>query len=167
MGYFHVTWFLKLVFPSSLIRKYILYKGFYDNFNIKKHQVQGALPSDPHQVALPPGPLLLGVCPLDRRGCSAPYHFTPVPPLLYTNMIVIDVTEMASFILQSYKIVYYTNNECLWVQKTMVQIFSWGERWNVPFNEAKPSWMVHYIYIFHRMKIFVPLHEWENKDLNS
>ena len=42
----------------------------------------------------------------------------------------------------------------------MVQIFSWGERWNVPFNEAKPSWMVHFI--FHRMKIFVPLHEWEN-----
>ena len=42
----------------------------------------------------------------------------------------------------------------------MVQIFSWGERWNVPFNEAKPSWMIHFI--FHRMKIFVPLHEWEN-----
>ena len=42
----------------------------------------------------------------------------------------------------------------------MVQIFSWGERWNVPFNEAKPSWMVHFI--FHQMKIFVPLHEWEN-----
>ena len=42
----------------------------------------------------------------------------------------------------------------------MVRIFSWGERWNVPFNEAKPSWMVHFI--FHRMKIFVPLHEWEN-----
>ena len=25
----------------------------------------------------------------------------------------------------------------------MVQIFSWGERWNAPFNEAKPSWMEH------------------------
>ena len=25
-----------------------------------------------------------------------------------------------------------------------------SERWNVPFNEAKPSWMVHFI--FHRMK---------------
>ena len=35
----------------------------------------------------------------------------------------------------------------------MVQIFSWGERWNVPFNEAKPSWMEHFI--FHLMKIFV------------
>ena len=42
----------------------------------------------------------------------------------------------------------------------MVQIFSWGARWNVPFNEAKPSWMVHFI--FHQMKIFVSLHEWEN-----
>ena len=23
--------------------------------------------------------------------------------------------------------------------KISIQIFSWGERWNVPFNEAKPS----------------------------
>ena len=38
----------------------------------------------------------------------------------------------------------------------MVQIFSWGERWNVPFNEAK---MEHFI--FHRTKMFVPLHEWQ------
>ena len=42
----------------------------------------------------------------------------------------------------------------------MVQIFSWGKRWNVPFNEAKPSWMEHSI--FTRIKIFVLLHEWEN-----
>ena len=42
----------------------------------------------------------------------------------------------------------------------MVQIFSWGERWNVPFNEAKPSWMERFI--FHQMKIFVPLYEWKN-----
>ena len=28
----------------------------------------------------------------------------------------------------------------------MVQIFSWGERWNVPFNEAKPSWMEYFIF---------------------
>ena len=33
-------------------------------------------------------------------------------------------------------------------------------RWNVPFKEAKPSWMVHFI--FYQMKILVPLHEWEN-----
>ena len=38
--------------------------------------------------------------------------------------------------------------------------FSWGERWNVPFNNVKPSWMEHLI--FHQMKLFVPLHEWEN-----
>ena len=42
----------------------------------------------------------------------------------------------------------------------MVEIFSWGERWNVLFNEAKPSWIEHFI--FHRMKIFVPLHELKN-----
>ena len=30
----------------------------------------------------------------------------------------------------------------------MVRIFSWGERWNVPTNEAKPSWLENSI--FHR-----------------
>ena len=38
----------------------------------------------------------------------------------------------------------------------MEQIFSFGERWNVPFNSASPCWMEHFI--FHLMKIFVPLH---------
>ena len=42
----------------------------------------------------------------------------------------------------------------------MVRIFSWGERWNVPINEAKPSWLEHSI--FQQMKIFLPLHEWKH-----
>ena len=42
----------------------------------------------------------------------------------------------------------------------MVQIFSFGERWNARFNKAKPRWMVHFI--FRQMKIFVPLYyKWE------
>ena len=41
----------------------------------------------------------------------------------------------------------------------MVQIFSRGERWNVLFKKAKPSWIEHFI--FHRMKIYVPLHKWK------
>ena len=43
------------------------------------------------------------------------------------------------------------------VMSAMVQIFSWGERWNALFNEAKPSWIEHFI--SHRMKIAVPSHE--------
>ena len=38
----------------------------------------------------------------------------------------------------------------------MEQIFSFGKRWNVPFNLASPRWMEHFI--FHPIKIFVPLH---------
>ena len=45
----------------------------------------------------------------------------------------------------------------------IVQIFSWGERWNVPLNEASPRWMEHII--SHLMKIFVPLHEWKKHSL--
>ena len=59
--------------------------------------------------------------------------------------------------------VIYTNIQIVYKQwmfmSAMVQIFSWGERWNVPFNEAKP---IEWNFIFHRMKIFVPLHEWKN-----
>ena len=36
----------------------------------------------------------------------------------------------------------------------------WGERWNVPFKETKPSWVEHFI--FHQMILFVSFHEWEN-----
>ena len=46
------------------------------------------------------------------------------------------------------------------VMNAMVQIFSWGEIWNVLFNEVQPSWIEHFI--FHRMYIYVPLQEWKN-----
>ena len=39
------------------------------------------------------------------------------------------------------------------VMSAMVHIFSLGEKWNVLFNEPKPS------FISHRMKIAVPSHE--------
>ena len=45
------------------------------------------------------------------------------------------------------------------VMSAMVQLISWGKRLNVLFNEAKPSWVEHFI--FHRMKIAVPSYEWE------
>ena len=48
----------------------------------------------------------------------------------------------------------------------MVQKFSWGERWSVPFNKASPNLIAHVI--FYRMKIFVPLHKWKkNVEANS
>ena len=46
MGYFHA---LKLAFLSSLIRKYMLWEGYYHDFSTKKV-------SAPHQGALPSGP---------------------------------------------------------------------------------------------------------------
>ena len=35
---------------------------------------------------------------------------------------------------------YKTNNECYFI-RVMEQIFSFGERWNVPFNSALPPWI--------------------------
>ena len=40
--------------------------------------------------------------------------------------------------------------------RAMVQLFSFGERWNVLFNSALPRWIEHSI--SHLMKISVPLH---------
>ena len=45
---------------------------------------------------------------------------------------------------------YPTNNEC-----TMVRIYSFGERWNVPINLASPPCLENSI--FDLMKIFLPL----------
>ena len=42
--------------------------------------------------------------------------------------------------------------------RAMVRIFSFGERWNVPFNSAVAS--LNGTFQFHRMKIFLPLHEY-------
>jgi hypothetical protein len=43
--------------------------------------------------------------------------------------------------MKGYPIKYYTNNECLFVQcqLAIVRIFSFDERWNVPFNSAVAS----------------------------
>ena len=41
MGYFHASKLLKLAFLSSLTRKYMLWKGFYHDFSIKKASASG------------------------------------------------------------------------------------------------------------------------------
>ena len=43
------------------------------------------------------------------------------------------------------------------VMSAMVRIFSWGERWNFLFNDAKLSSKEHFI--FHPMKLSVLLHD--------
>ena len=48
-----------------------------------------------------------------------------------------------------------TNNERFLI-RAMEQIVSFGERWNIPFYSVSPRGMEHFI--FHLMKIFVPLH---------
>ena len=58
-----LTW----AFLSSLMRKYMLWKGFYHYFSSQKRQLQRALPPDPHQGALP----------LDPRDCSTPANNLP------------------------------------------------------------------------------------------
>ena len=54
MGYFHASKLLKLAFLYSLTRKYVLWKGFYQDFSIKKALASGGFAPDPHQGALDP-----------------------------------------------------------------------------------------------------------------
>ena len=64
MGYFHASKLSKLAFLSSLMRKYVLWKGFYHDFNTKKASASGATPTK-------------GLCPLDPRGSFAPLTIYP------------------------------------------------------------------------------------------
>ena len=75
MGYFHA---LKWAFLSSLIRKYMLWEGFYHDFSTKKVSGSGGSPPDPHQGAPPPDhevtspPLTIypGAAPAHRSKCT-------------------------------------------------------------------------------------------------
>ena len=74
MGYFHASKFLKLAFLSSLMRKYVLWKGFYHNFSTKKgFSFRELRPLTPTK----------GLCPLDPRRGTAPWTpKVPSPPPL-------------------------------------------------------------------------------------
>ena len=72
MGYFHA---LKLAFLSSLIRKYMLWEGFYDHdFSTKKVSASapwtppgGAAPWTP-EVTSPPLTIYPGATPVSNHG---------------------------------------------------------------------------------------------------
>ena len=75
MGYFHA---LKWAFLSSLIRKYMLWEGFYHDFNTKKVSASGGLcPLTPTKGLHPLDPRW-GRCPLDPRGNFAPSNDLPI-----------------------------------------------------------------------------------------
>ena len=69
IGYFHASKLLKLAFLSSLMRKYMLWKGFYHNFSTKKASASGGL--NPTKGLCPLVPRW-GHCPLDPQGPSPP-----------------------------------------------------------------------------------------------
>ena len=46
-GYFHASKLIKLAFLSSLLRKYMLWKGFYHDFSTKKASASGGFAPQP------------------------------------------------------------------------------------------------------------------------
>ena len=71
MGYFHA---LKLAFLSSLIRKYMLWEGFYHDFSTKK--VSAFAPWPPPRGS-PPGPPPGGAAPWTPELTSPPLKVYP------------------------------------------------------------------------------------------
>ena len=69
MGYFHA---LKLAFLSSLIRKYMLWEGFYHDFSTKNVSAWGGFAPWPPPRGSAPWTPARGHCPLDPRGNFAP-----------------------------------------------------------------------------------------------
>ena len=74
MGYFHA---LKLAFLSSLIRKYMLWEGFYHDFSTKKVSASGGFAPWPPPRGSTPWTPARGSCPLDPRGNFAPSNDLP------------------------------------------------------------------------------------------
>ena len=74
MGYFHA---LKLAFLSSLIRKYMLWEGFYHDFSTKKVSASGGFAPWPPPTGSAPWTPARGRCPLDPRGNFAPSNDLP------------------------------------------------------------------------------------------
>ena len=65
MGYFHA---LKWAFLTSLIRKYMLWEGFYHNFSTKKASASGGFTPWPPPRGSAPCTPSRGRCPLDPSG---------------------------------------------------------------------------------------------------
>ena len=72
MGYFHA---LKLAFLTSLIRKYMLWEGFYHDFSTKKRVSWSG--GEAHQGAPPPGPPPGGAAPWTPEVTSPPLTIYP------------------------------------------------------------------------------------------
>ena len=84
MGYFHASKLLKLAFLSSLMRKYVLWKGFYHDFSTKRAAASGGFApwppsrgsvSGPQLGALPPGPPRF-LCPPNDLPWHRPWHWS-------------------------------------------------------------------------------------------
>ena len=73
-GIFHA---LKLAFLSSLIRKYMLWEGFYHDFSTKKVSASGGFAPWPPPRGSAPWTPARGRCPLDPRGNFAPSNDLP------------------------------------------------------------------------------------------
>ena len=87
MGYFHA---LKLAFLSSLIRKYMLWEGFYHDFSTKKVSASGGFAPWPPPRGSAPWTPTRGRCPLDPRGNFAPSNDLPWRrPCLIIDLLLI------------------------------------------------------------------------------
>ena len=82
MGYFHA---LKLAFLSSLLRKHMLWEGFYHDFSTKKVSASGGFAPCPHQRAPPPGPPPGGAAPWTPVVTSPPLTIYPGAAPVYTD----------------------------------------------------------------------------------
>ena len=68
---------IKVVFLSFLMRKYVLWKGFYHDFSTKKASASGGFAPWPPPRSAAPWPPHWGCCPLDARGSFIPPNDLP------------------------------------------------------------------------------------------
>ena len=103
MGYFHA---LKLAFLTSLIRKYVLWKGFYHDFSTKKVSASGGFAPWPPPRGSAPWTPARGPAPWTPEVTSPPLTIYPAAAPVCDTIIVYRAMwfKLPSFYSVTYRI---------------------------------------------------------------
>ena len=139
MGYFHA---LKLAFLSSLIRKYMLWEGFYHDFSTKKVSASGGFAPWPPPRGSAPWTPEVTLPPLTIYPGAAPVHpcvhlhiqVVPIPWVIIIGYIVIIIIIIIIIVLFPHPIYPNCDLEKCMDKKSKSRNTCYKNRWPWPVH---------------------------------
>ena len=136
MGYFHA---LKLAFLSSLIRKYMLWEGFYHDFSTKKVSASGGFAPWPPPRGSAPGPLPGGAAPWTPEVTSPPLTIYPgAAPVLHYYIEYYGVSRFAFWGSEHWFVEWFCTGETFHI--TAVFFLPNKSNMNKMWYNSVPKW---------------------------